>query len=422
MRAKNKVVSAALIVPALLLSGCATATRDGDEAPKSYLSPSGWQDVDATLAHASFAEHMAAVTSEVKQHRMPLAPDQAELEISMVSPNEIQPSAACGSEKRGIAILVHGLSDTAFALSDIATVMADNCYVVRSILLPGHGTRAGDLLSTRYADWNNTMQYLIDQAAQEQDHVVVGGFSLGAVLSLTAAMKKDSPVDALLAFSPAYNLSSWRLARWAPLAHPFKPWIDRGNADDSMRYEAMPTRGVAETVRAIRAMRKATKRAGSLSVPWLLVQSADDAVIVPSANQTFFHQLAQHDSSRIINFYSDEKPASTGPNETWLKGSSDAMRVSALSHQAIHVSPDNPHYGMNGAFRNCGKTGPRDVTAVALCESANTVWYGLWGDDENAERPSAISTFNPNFSQLTNEIEGFLDSINPLGKVAYSTK
>lgn len=393
-----------------ILSACASGR--GSVAPDAYLQPAGWQNIEATLSHDTYAAYSAAVSNEVRLHRIAVVPEQAELEISMASPFELQPDASCGDEKRGIAILVHGLSDTAFAMRDIGDTLRLGCYVVRSILLPGHGTRAGDLLTTRYAHWDSSVQHVVDHAVREHDHVIVGGFSLGAVLTLNAAMKTDSRIDALLALSPAYHLSSWRLARWAPLVHPFKPWIDQELADDAMRYEAMPTRGIAETVRAIREMRKAVVRRGAISIPWLLVQSTDDAVVVPADNRAFFHQFSRHKVSRLINFSSDQPPANLPSTETWLQGFNDSMRVTGLTHQAIHISPDNPHYGINGAYRNCGSTAPRDPAAVALCESSKSVWYGLWNDPESADRASARSTFNPNFRKLSVEILHFLNDVN----------
>jgi len=378
----------------VLLSACA-AGRD-DEAPAAYLKPTGWQDISSTLEGQNYQDYSARVGEEVQRYRIPFDPDQTELEIERASPVEIMPTQACGDSVRGIAILVHGLSDTAYTMRDMAQLLADNCFVARSILLPGHGTRAGDLLTTRYKHWAMTIRYLIDQAATENETVIVAGFSLGAVLTLEAALQPDSPVDAVLAFSPAYYLSSYKLARFAPWVHPVKPWIDRGRADDAMRYEAMPTRGVAETVKAMKIMHKSMRRAEKLEIPWLLVQSNDDAVVIPKQNSDFFEKHAAHASSTEILFYSE-------PDPDWGTLDIDAtirvpvakndFRVLGLTHVSPHVSPSNPHYGISGSYRNCGSTAPRDQSLVVDCSKADEVWYGLWQDDVPAAgQPRAIAT------------------------------
>jgi len=243
VRAVPGALTVALLVT-LLVSGCAS-DRGGD-APAAYLEPSGWQNPTRALQAENFTDYATLIRKDVQQHRWPHTASTAAQEIAMASPTEQMPIAECNDVRRGIAILVHGLSDTAFAMRDIGHVLAQNCYLVRTVLLPGHGTRAGDLLTTRAQHWHDTVSYLVDQAALEHDHIIVGGFSLGAVLTMESALQPDSPVDAILAFSPAYYLSSYRLARLTPFVHPFKRWIDRGVADDSMRYEgqraALPRR------------------------------------------------------------------------------------------------------------------------------------------------------------------------------------
>jgi len=250
----------------------------------------------------------------------------------------------------------------------------------------------------------------VDQAAGESDTVVLAGFSLGSVLTLTEALRPNSSVDALIALSPAYYLSTYRLARWTPFLHPLKKWIDSGPADDAMRYEAMPTRGVAETVKAMQQAHRDIKRADGVAIPWLLVQSVDDAVTVPQQNAAFFHLHARHENSRLVQFYSAQAP-NENDGAVWISGSDQRLRVDALTHLAIHSSPENSHYGVRGAYRNCGGTGPRDRDQVAACLEADEVWYGLWRVAPPNGRAQAMSTFNPAFDRLAEQITGFLKGV-----------
>jgi len=393
-----------------LLSGCTLTRVSHKEASPEQLSSKGWRAPDRFLEQPSFTDYAKSIRAEVDQYRIPFNAENKVEEASMASPVELKPAENCDGKPMGIAILVHGLSDTAYAMHDIANVLATACYMSRTVLLPGHGTRAGDMLNARYEHWRNTLNYLIDQASSETDNILLVGFSLGAVLVLEQAVSRPDEIDGVIGLSPAYRLSSYRKARWAPLLRPVVPWIDRGVTDDSMRYEAMPTRGGVETVKAIKQMNRQLERSGSVSMPWLVSQSLDDAVVLPLANQQLWQKHSTHPDSRLINFYSEEKPeAQAGVIN--LVGKDASQRGLGLSHVAIIYSPENKHYGLGGDYKNCGLTAPRDRALVKICEESSDVWYGLWNSDVDAETPMAISTFNPSFEQLADEIRSFAASV-----------
>lgn len=395
----------------VILSGC--IGNRAVEAPVIYLSPAGWQDNNQFLENESFDSYASAITDEVRRFRIPFDPERADGEVSKTSPVELPLAAHCNDQSQGIAILVHGLSDTAFSLRDIGSVLAEVCYRSRVVLLPGHGTRAGDLLTTRLPHWQETIHYLVDQAATESEIVLLVGFSLGGVLTLDAALQKQDLVDGIIGISPAYYLSSARLARWTPLLAPVMRWVDRGVADDPMRYEAMPTRGVAETWKAMGQLQQSLNKYGPLQAPWLLTHSMDDAVVVPEQNEELWKTHAVNPDSRLVRFVSDQKNTaeSTDARTITLAGSSDTQKVIALSHLAIHQSPDNPHYGKNGDYRNCGGNMPRNVEEVKLCQESDEVWYGLWNTEPEPGRAMAYTTFNPSFDQLATEIKMFAAKI-----------
>jgi len=396
-----------------MLSGCTYTRTNEAEASPAFLKAQGWQNPSRFLVHRNFEDYSESIRSELQLHRIPFAEATAELEIEMASPVEQLPTAHCGGRTAGIAILVHGLSDTAYTMRDVAGVLADSCYVSRSILLPGHGTRAGDISTTRFKHWSDTLDYLVRQAANETDNILLVGFSLGAVLTLEQAISNSDDIDGVIALSPAFNLSSYRVAKWSRWLRPFVPWIDRGISDDSMRYEAMPTRGVVETVNAIKSLNRKLEKTDSIDVPWLLAQSLDDAVIVPEKNQQLWEQYAVHPASRLVRFYSGEVPPEQA-RVINISGRDEQQKVLGLSHVAIHNGPSNEHYGRNGRYRNCGVTAPRDRTRVAACEQADSVWYGLWSSETEIEDPMAISTFNPAFDVFAVELRTFASKVTEL--------
>jgi len=95
-------------------------------------------------------------------------------------------------------------------MHDLAEHLASTCFIARTVLLPGHGTRVGDLLVVDHHDWLQSVRYLARQAAVENDNVILGGFSLGATLSLIIAIEEDSPVKRVIGISLAYTIAASR--------------------------------------------------------------------------------------------------------------------------------------------------------------------------------------------------------------------
>jgi len=410
----NRIPVKGLITPicliaSALLSGCIGSRAV--EAPAVYLSPAGWQNNHAFFEKKTFADYAKSVTEEVRRYRIPFNSEQADIEVALASPVELPVDAHCAERTSGIAILVHGLSDTAYSLRDVGSVLADVCFKSRVILLPGHGTRAGDLLTTRLSDWRQTIDYLIDQALTETDTILLVGFSLGGVLTLDATVRRQDDVDGNIGISPAYYISTAKLARWTPWLAPVIRWVDRGVADDPMRYEAMPTRAIAETWSATKQLKRNLDKYGPVRVPWMLTQSMDDAVVVPEQNEVLWKKHAVNADSRLVRFVSSQEYPDEEKTLT-LPGASDIDRVVALTHLAIHQSPENPHYGKNGNYRNCGGNMPREDDRVKQCEESDAVWYGLWDTEPEPGQAMAFSTFNPSFEQLADEIKVFASKIS----------
>ena len=94
-------------------------------------------------------------------------------------------------------------------------------------------------------------------------------------------------------------------------------------------------------------------------------------------------------------------------------GDDAGTRVQGLTHQAVHVSPDNPRYGLAGDYRDCGVGAPRAAAAKAsrLDAPGDELWYGLWNREPPPDaRAVARGTFSPRFDALIDEIAAFLEA------------
>jgi len=263
---------------------------------------SGWRDPAALAPVADFDTYVRRVGEELRTHRLPFVASMADAELDKVVPFRLPPDPGCRSgAARGIVVLIHGLSDTAFAMRDLATTLSRQCFEARALLLPGHGTRPADLMVVDHQDWLSHVDAALRQARSESPVVVVAGFSLGAALALTAAAQSPGNVDAVIGLAPAYRIRSNFLARQASWVAAFRPWLDLGPREDFARYGAMPTRGIASTMAALRTMEARVRDQGPIRVPWLVIQSEDDEVVDVAWNRQFFASHAGDTRSRLLN-------------------------------------------------------------------------------------------------------------------------
>jgi alpha-beta hydrolase superfamily lysophospholipase len=404
------LVAAAL---SALLTGCAV---NGRVASAPELASSGWSDPAALAPVADFDAYVRGVTEELRSHRLPFDPPMADAELGQVAPFRVPPGPACkAGERRGIAVLVHGLSDSAFAMRDLAASLARQCFESRVLLLPGHGTRPADLMVVDHEDWLGHVQAAVSQAARESDFVVMAGFSLGAALALTVAADSPGKVDAVIGLSPAYRIRSTFLARQARWVAALRPWLNAGPRVEFARYAAMPTRGIASTMATLGRMDARIEGRGALRVPWLVVQSEDDEVVDVAGNRRFFTANAGDARSVFLNYFSaapTPAPAS-GDRVVWLPAADAPLRVVGLSHLSVHIAPDNPHYGVTGSYRNCGSVPFRQEHEIQACRQAERVWYGVNGQSPPVGEAGARATFNPHYPDLERRIGRFLDTVDP---------
>jgi esterase/lipase len=390
------------------MGGCSV---EQTSAPAEFVS-SGWANPSRLAPGSDFNAYVDGLTEELRAHRLPFNPDHSDAELAAVAPFRLLPGAHCQpGQRRGIAILVHGLSDTAFAMRDLAESLSAQCFESRVLLLPGHGTRSADLLVVDQNDWLHHVRSAVMQAALESDFVVITGFSLGAALALSVAAESPDRVDAVIGLSPAYRIRSGLLARQSRWIAAFRPWLDSGKREEFARYSAMPAKGIASTMATLSAMDIRIKDVGTVSVPWLVVQSEDDEVIDVARNRDFFRAAATDPRSALVNYYSDRPPDTAGTAFIWLPAQDDAFRVVGLSHLAVHIAPDNPHYGISGRYRNCGSPPFRTEEQVQACKRAERVWYGVGGQSPPAGEAGARATFNPHYAALERRIGEFLDAV-----------
>lgn len=382
-------VKAFLLITLLLLAACQNIVDHPLYKP-SHTS--------AIFDFNSYQSYVEKTKQHIEHNRVFLTSNVSQ-EVKFNSPFEVRPPY---KPSKGI-LLIHGLGDSPWTFSDVSKKLTKQGLLVRTILLPGHGTRPADLIDAEYQDWQRLVAKHIALLKQEVGEVYLGGFSTGANLAYIHAITDDE-IKGLLLFSPAFKSNS-NLAMFASTVAVFKDWLYTGNPKghtNYARYSSVPTNGFAQYYQSSAKVlgevydKKFTK-------PVFIALSEHDSVLDSFAIVEIFKQQFDHPNSRLMWFghqkLSDQRIIS-------INSKVAAMRVSTMSHMGLTYSPKNPYYGVAGSYRMCSNGLTNEE--YRQCRKGNDVWYSAWGYKESGKVHARL-TFNPNFELMTQHINNTLE-------------
>ncbi|MEJ2507412.1 MAG: alpha/beta hydrolase [Ignavibacteriaceae bacterium] len=285
-------------------------------------------------------------------------PAKSEAILEAISPFEFKTDAFSKSNnrKKGI-LLVHGFMDTPFAMRDIGKFFSFKNILVRSILLPGHGTTPEHLLNIRLEEWLAKVKYGIENLEKDVDDVYLLGLSAGGALAFYYGLNPGIlKISGIAAISPSIKIST--LAQFA-----------------------------------------------------IIVLSEDDTTVLSEASVDFFSKRIAGRKKLIV--YKNNPHKNSDPLVEEKESSYPELNILNFSHVSVHISPDNPHYGRNGDYKNCLHYSS-DTKRFDKCKSADDkkVKYGETNlIDKNLIPENEIFrrlTFNPDFDNMCEEIFTFL--------------
>ena len=393
-----KYVLGFVVSLSLLLVGCQRYTA---EHPLLEDTPAG-----ALQSFSSFDEYVAQTRTQLRDYRYFLTADQQQ-EVRANLPFELLSETPAGEGQRKGVLLIHGLGDSPWSFVDIGQALKNQGYRVRTVLLPGHGTRPGDMLSADMKDWQALVAQQVALMQQEVDQLYLGGFSTGGNLAYLHAAN-DPSIAGLMLFSPGFK-SDESMIGLTPLLAKFKRWLLVGDGLDRVtnyaRYSAMPTNGFVQYYYTSRAA-LAQLKDKPFTRPVFMVLSEDDSVLDSRGIRDLFIRRFTHPQSRLIWFASMDK--SPRHRQVLMDARVPGMRISNMSHMGVLFAPTNPYYGRAGSERIC-RNGQENPDAQTGCEQGKPVWYSAWGYQEE-DKYHARLTFNPRFTQMMGVLKTVFES------------
>ncbi|GAB3093876.1 alpha/beta hydrolase [Bordetella muralis] len=365
---------------------------------------------ESSSRHVSFDAYRQDTVQLLQQRRSFQGVDHA-AEIAWNAPYEWRPT---GQPRKGV-LLVHGLGDSPWSFHDIGQQLADQGFLVRTVLLPGHGTRPEDMLDVTLEDWRRVVAEQVQALSDDVDQVYLGGFSTGANLVLDYAYAHPD-VEGLLLFSPAF-MSNSSFDWLAPLISWARPWLlapDSGRPmQTTVRYMTVPTNGFAQFYRSSRSVRQAMHSA-PYDKPVLMVVAENDSVLDSNYLSNVFTTHFTHPSSRLIWYGNERDLFQQDPRVLVRSDYLPELQISQFSHMGVLFSPGNDLYGANGSLRMCWNG--QAEAARAECEQGAPVWFSDWGYIEPGKIHARL-TFNPYFDWQNQIMAQVLDeSANELAQ------
>lgn len=139
------------------------------------------------------------------------------LQALCLSPHEFVMPGFGAAARMGV-LLVHGLTGTPAEMRLLAKGLNRQGFTVYAVQLAGHCGSMDDLVQTRWTDWLASVQSALLRFAPHVDRVVVGGLSMGALLSLAVAAAHPHQVAGVASLSTTFRYDGWSIPRYTKLA------------------------------------------------------------------------------------------------------------------------------------------------------------------------------------------------------------
>ncbi len=197
---------------------------------------------------------------------------------------------------RGVAVLVHGLTDGPYSLRHVAEIYRAGGFVAVVPRMPGHGTVPGGLSRAVWTDWMAALRLAVREASGRSDgplHLV--GYSNGGALVTKYALEALGDPDLaqpaqIVLISPMIGVTGFArfagIAGWPAVLPAFvrAAWFDLIPEFNPFKYNSFPVQAAVQTHRVTRALRAdlaARSRSGAIArmPPVLTFQSVVDATV-----------------------------------------------------------------------------------------------------------------------------------------------
>lgn len=362
------------------------------------------------------------------------------------------------SQQSGVALLLHGLSDSPYSLRALALHLQSRGWKVVVLRLPGHGTAPTGLLEVSWQDWAAAVRLVARDIAHDKTQpFLLAGYSNGAALAVEYLLAQQQGEalprpSAVVLVSPALGVSAAaRFAGWQKFFARIPglqklAWVDLLPEYDPYKYGSFAVNAGEQIWRLTRHIdTQMSALAGPQGVaglpPVLAFQSVADATVsAPAVVDSFYRRLAPEAGKELVLFDAN-RIASTRPllrgelfavrdkllqgaalpfDLTVLSNARDSSEVAAWSRPRLAAALPPVALGLHwpdGMFALSHVAlpfAPEDVLYGATRPQNPQLYLGrveLFGERGMLRVPEASlmrARYNPFFPYLLSRVDGFL--------------
>jgi esterase/lipase len=377
--------------------------------PHSFTS--GEDFIKSSVSHKSFkfesatyADYIQWAKESIKAGRANLTQQSPEFLQKCIEANAPAESFPKSPARHGI-LLIHGLMSSPMGMSSLYQYFSEKDYLVRSLLLPGHGTRPGDLLDVTCQDWLETCHFAIKTLREEVEHVSVIAFSAGSALAIYLSLTERTLIDSLVLLAPAISLKHPLTSLYAQIIYPFRNIFSRMNwpilkiEDDYAKYHSIPANAIYQVTHLINNIHHLNT---TLDIPIYIASTEDDETISHQKAVEFFIKQTNPLNRGII--YTTDLTIKLPSSLKSRLSSYPKDNILDFSHTSLAISADHPHYGKKGDFSDFSH-----YSQTKQMEAKHqTIYYGATSRKNLRKHFIQRLSYNPDFDYLASDIELFL--------------
>lgn len=360
----------------------------------------------------SFGEYVLHERKVIEQGRTDLTPENRERVIEGNSPFVLVPNRSCppgvkNPYRKGI-LLAHGLTDSPYTMRALGRFFQGECFYVEAILLPGHGTRPGDLLDVTWEEWDRAFSFGLNTLKKEADDIYIGGFSTGGTLAIYHSMQ-DRNIRGLFLFSPAVKVDQ-RARYTCELSSltgvvPSLAWIGKLQPDnDPFKYESFASNAACQIFRLTKKIEPAAIKS-PLKVPLFIAASADDFSVKTDATLQLFERATS--PHKLMLLYARGRRTVPEGVEV-VESSIPDKKILGSSHMGIVQPPGDPYYGEEGINSYCIQYYGRDGDAYRRCMAHDEDYLGEISKKFMSKGVLRRLTYNPHFEGMLKSLRQFI--------------
>jgi esterase/lipase len=413
----RRAISRALIV---MLAVWPTAASSAEDIPLAERHQPSGINSRFEFSGKTFADYILRTKDVIRAARLDLRGGGRDAVLEGNSPFELRPGAECARGRthpyhRGV-LMTHGLTDSPYFMRALGEVFQKRCFRVMAILLPGHGTRPGDLVEVTWQEWAKATAFGVNALADEADEVYLLGFSTGGALSVYQSLH-DNRVRGLFLFSPAIRISPLGImANWHEAYSWFAPrtkWIDIMPDADPYKYESFPANAADQIHLLTQQIQRELLKLKRYMLPVFIAASENDSSVITDATVEFFKDAIHPVNSFVLYSTKDDfqAPGLSREKVTLVKSSFPDRRILSSAHTAVVLPESDPHYGSNGNYANCLHYFPKVPDKYSRCKDKKEDYLGELTDENMKKGVIRRLMYNPSFGRLTSSLGEFIERL-----------